>query len=31
MVGNIAVEDKLIELRKQHVIIDSDVADLYGV
>jgi phage regulator Rha-like protein len=29
--GNIAVEDKIIELRQQHVIIDSDVADLYGV
>lgn len=28
---SIAVEDKIIEVRQQHVIIDSDVADLYGV
>jgi predicted Ser/Thr protein kinase len=26
-----AVEDKIIELHQQHVIIDSDVAELYGV
>ena len=26
-----AVEDKIIEVHHQHVIIDSDVADLYGV
>jgi hypothetical protein len=26
-----AVEDKVIEIRNQHVIIDSDVAQLYGV
>lgn len=28
---SIAVEDKIIEIRQQHVIIDSDVAALYGV
>lgn len=27
----IAVEDKIIEIRQQQVIIDSDVAELYGV
>ena len=31
IIENLAVEDKIIELHKQHVIIDSDVADLYGV
>ena len=25
------IEDKIIEVRQQHVIIDSDVAALYGV
>ena len=25
------IEDKIIEVRQQHVIIDNDVADLYGV
>ena len=29
--GNAGIEDKIIEIRQQHVIIDSDVADLYGV
>lgn len=27
----INVEDKIIEIRSQHVIIDSDIADLYGI
>lgn len=27
----ITVEDKIIEIRQQQVIIDSDVAELYGV
>jgi hypothetical protein len=29
--GYEAVEDKIIEIHQQHVIIDSDVAELYGV
>jgi hypothetical protein len=31
MAGTVSVEDKIIEIRKQHVIMDSDVAELYGV
>jgi len=27
----ITVEDKIIEIRHQQVILDSDVAELYGV
>lgn len=30
-IGQFAVEEKIIELRNKHVIIDSDVAQLYGV
>jgi len=30
-IGQFAVEEKIIELRNKHVIIDSDVADLYQV
>ncbi|HAU0311384.1 TPA: ORF6N domain-containing protein [Legionella pneumophila] len=30
-VSQLDVEDKIIEIRKEHVIIDSDVAQLYGV
>lgn len=29
--GDVSVEDKIIEVRQQHVIIDSDIAELYGV
>lgn len=29
--GVVMVEDKIIRLRQEHVIIDSDVAVLYGV
>ena len=27
----LVVEDKIIEIQNQHVIVDSDVAELYGV
>jgi hypothetical protein len=30
-IGQFAVEEKIIDLRNKHVIIDSDVAQLYGV
>ena len=30
-IGQFAVEEKIIDLRNNHVIIDSDVAQLYGV
>lgn len=30
MTNNIEVEDKMITLRNQQVILDSDVADLYA-
>ncbi len=30
-INQLDVEDKIIEIRKKHVIIDSDVAQLYGV
>lgn len=29
--SHLAVEEKIIEIRNQHVIIDTDVAQLYGV
>ena len=29
--GDVSVEDRIIEIRQQYVIIDSDVAELYGV
>jgi phage regulator Rha-like protein len=31
IVGYESIEDKIIEIHQQHVIIDSDVAELYGV
>ncbi|WP_242605333.1 ORF6N domain-containing protein [Fluoribacter gormanii] len=30
-ISQLEVEDKIIEIRNKHVIIDSDVAQLYGV
>lgn len=30
-ISQLDVEDKIIEIRNKHVIIDSDVAQLYGV
>ena len=31
MIGHKHVEAKLVTIRDKHIIIDSDVADMYGV